>query len=136
MHFMLVIFYFITQFLNICVTTAWVRIPAWACEKVASDLGLDGGFCRVLRIPSLFTTGLSHELATIAINVTKNEIPNSILNITVNSPSILQVGFACRFKALVVASTLCLAIENSRCLDFRLAHQCIYHTRHKTYIWI
>ena len=34
---------------------AWVRIPVWACEKVASDLGLRGGFCRFAR----------HELATI-----------------------------------------------------------------------
>ena len=25
----------------------WVRIPAWACEKVASDLGLGGVFRRV-----------------------------------------------------------------------------------------
>ena len=27
----------------LCLTTAWVRIPALACEKVASDLGLGGG---------------------------------------------------------------------------------------------
>ena len=31
--------------------------PAWACEKVASDLGLGGGFGQVLRFPALFTTG-------------------------------------------------------------------------------
>ena len=40
-------------------TTACVRIPAWACEKVASDLGLGGGFRRVLRFPPLLTTGYS-----------------------------------------------------------------------------
>ena len=28
-----------------------VRIPPGACEKVASDLGLGGGFRRVLRFP-------------------------------------------------------------------------------------
>ena len=39
-------------------TAAWVRIPSWACEKVTSDLGLGGGFRRVLRFPPLFTTGL------------------------------------------------------------------------------
>ena len=33
------------------------RIPAWACEKDASDLGLGGGFRRVLRFPPLLTTG-------------------------------------------------------------------------------
>ena len=38
-------------------TTAWVRILAWACEKVASDLGLGGGFRCVLRFPPLLTTG-------------------------------------------------------------------------------
>ena len=40
-------------------TTAWVQIPAWACEKVDSDLGLGGGFRRVLRFSPLFTTGKS-----------------------------------------------------------------------------
>ena len=44
-------------------------IPTWAWEKVASDLGLGGGF----RFPPLQLAG--HELATIGINVTKNEIP-------------------------------------------------------------
>ena len=38
-------------------TTAWVRIPTWACEKVASDLGLGGGFRRVLRFRPPYTTG-------------------------------------------------------------------------------
>ena len=38
-------------------TTAWVRIPAWACEKVCSDLGLVGGFRRLLLFPSFLTTG-------------------------------------------------------------------------------
>ena len=33
--------------------------PLGACEKVASDLGLGGGFCRVLRFPPLLTTGWS-----------------------------------------------------------------------------
>ena len=59
---------------TLSLTTAWVRIPAWACEKVASDLGLGGGFRRVLRVHYLQLA--SHELATIGINVTKNEITN------------------------------------------------------------
>ena len=42
---------------QLSLTTAWVRIPAWACEKVASDLGLGGGFRRLLRFPPLLTTG-------------------------------------------------------------------------------
>ena len=42
---------------NFGLTTAWVRILAWACEKVASDLGLGGGFRRVLQFPPLLTTG-------------------------------------------------------------------------------
>ena len=50
--------------------TAWVRIPTWACEKVSSDLGLGGDFRRVL------------ELATIAINVTKNRIQIQMVSLT------------------------------------------------------
>ena len=38
---------------------AWVRIPVWACEKVASDLESAGGFRRVLRFPPLLKTGQS-----------------------------------------------------------------------------
>ena len=34
-----------------CLTPARVRIPAWASEKVASDLGLGDGIRQVLRIP-------------------------------------------------------------------------------------
>ena len=41
---------------TLSLTTAWVQIPAWAYEKVASDLGLGGGFRRVLRFPPLLTT--------------------------------------------------------------------------------
>ena len=33
---------------TLSLTTACVRIPTWACEKVASDLGLGGGFRQVL----------------------------------------------------------------------------------------
>ena len=44
---------------TLSLTTAWVRIPTWACEKVASDLGLGGGFRRVLRFPPPHTTGWS-----------------------------------------------------------------------------
>ena len=33
---------------NLCTFTAWVRIPAWSCEEVASDLGLGGSFRRVV----------------------------------------------------------------------------------------
>ena len=32
-------------------------VPAWACEKVASDLGLGSAFRRVLRFSPLLTTG-------------------------------------------------------------------------------
>ena len=42
---------------TLSLTTAWVRIPAWACEKVATDLELGGGIRRVLRFPPLLTTG-------------------------------------------------------------------------------
>ena len=35
---------------------AAAAIPVWACEKVASDLGLGGGLCGVLQFPPLFTT--------------------------------------------------------------------------------
>ena len=37
-------------------TTAWFQIPSWACEKVASDLGLGCVFRRVLRFSLLLTT--------------------------------------------------------------------------------
>ena len=43
-----------------------IQILAWACEKVASDLGLGGGFRRALQFPLP-----SNELATIGINVRK-----------------------------------------------------------------
>ena len=36
---------------------AWVRIPVWACEKIASDSGLGGGFSRIPRFPTLLPTG-------------------------------------------------------------------------------
>ena len=36
-----------------------VRIPACACEKVASDLWLGGGFRRLLRVPPLLASGLA-----------------------------------------------------------------------------
>ena len=58
---------------TLSITSACVRIPAWACEKVASDSGLGGGFIRVLWFPQLLA---SHELATIGMNVTKNKIPS------------------------------------------------------------
>ena len=54
-------------------TLTLLHIPAWAFGKVASDLGLGGGFRRVLRFPPLLTN--SHKLAIIDINVTKNKIP-------------------------------------------------------------
>ena len=59
-------------------TTAWVRIPAYVCEKVASDLELGGVFRRVLRFPPLLTQLASHELATIWH--TCDEIPNPNLH--------------------------------------------------------
>ena len=61
---------------TLSLTSAWVRIPVWACGKVASDLGSGGvfftgysGFLHYLQL-------VSHELAIIGINVTKNKIPN------------------------------------------------------------
>ena len=33
------------------------KIPAGACDKVTSDLGLGDGFCRLLRFPPPLTTG-------------------------------------------------------------------------------
>ena len=38
-------------------TTAWVRNPAGAYEKLASDLGIGGDFCQLLRFPPPLTTG-------------------------------------------------------------------------------
>ena len=58
---------------TLSLTTARVRILAWACEKVASELGLGGGFRRVLRFPPQLTTGQSR----ISHNWHKcDEIPN------------------------------------------------------------
>ena len=37
----------------------YCRIPYGTCEKVASDLGLGGGFQRVLRFLLQFSTGQS-----------------------------------------------------------------------------
>ena len=51
---------------------------AWACEKVASDLRLGGGFFAGYSGFLHYLQLASHELATFGINVTKNEIPNSI----------------------------------------------------------
>ena len=51
---------------SLSLTTARVRIPAGACEKVNSDLGVGGGFRRVLRFPPLLTTAwsrISHNMA-------------------------------------------------------------------------
>ena len=56
----------------------WVRIPASACEKVASDLGLGSVFAGYSGFLH-YLQPASHELATIGINVTKNEIPIPIL---------------------------------------------------------
>ena len=50
------------SFINICPTshiTVRVRIPPMACEKVATNLGLASGFCRVKQVPLPFTIGLS-----------------------------------------------------------------------------
>ena len=49
------IYHLFTALLSL--TTTWVRIQAWACEKVASDLGLGSGSRRVLRFPPQLTTG-------------------------------------------------------------------------------
>ena len=65
---------------TLSLTTAWVRIPAWACEKVASDLRSGGGFFDGYSGFLHYLQLASHELATIGINVTKNKIPNSKSN--------------------------------------------------------
>ena len=40
-----------------CLSHCPVSNPIRACEKVASDLGLGGGFCWVLQFPPPLTTG-------------------------------------------------------------------------------
>ena len=47
--------------------------PAWACEEVTSDLELGGGFAGYSGFLHYLELA-SHELDTIGINVTKNEI--------------------------------------------------------------
>ena len=68
-----------------------VRIPIWpTCEKVASELGLGGGFRRVLRFPPLLTTGksrISHNWH----NCYKNKIPNSKFQCDHFVPYIFQI---------------------------------------------
>ena len=53
-------------------TTAWVRIPVCACGKVASDLGLEGGFAGDAWFPSPDSTGWSRLSRNMAELVTKN----------------------------------------------------------------
>ena len=55
-------------------------LPAGACEKVASDLGLGGGFRRVLRFPPPVTTGSSRLRRIMAEKVTKHPKNPSIYN--------------------------------------------------------
>ena len=67
-------------------------LPAWACEKVASDLELGGGFRRYSDFLHYLQLA-SHELATIGINVTKNEI--QIPEITYHTWRCCSVRKAC-----------------------------------------
>ena len=55
-------------------------LPAGACGKVASDLGLGGGFRRVLRFPPPVTTGSARLSRTMAEKVTKHPKIQSIYN--------------------------------------------------------
>ena len=57
-------------------TTARVRIMALACDKVASYLGLGGGFRRELRFLSPLTTTQSGISPVMTENLTIFEIPN------------------------------------------------------------
>ena len=52
-------------------TAARVRIPAGTGENVASDLGLGGGFRRVLQFPLPFTSSQSRLSCNMAEKVTK-----------------------------------------------------------------
>ena len=47
----------------------------WKCEKVASDLGLEGGFRQALRFPPPNHTGLSRLSHIVAEKMTKIKIP-------------------------------------------------------------
>ena len=47
--------------------------PLLACQKVASDLGLGGGFHRVLRFPPPITTGVSQISRNMAEKETKKQ---------------------------------------------------------------
>ena len=60
-------------------TTVRVQIPPRACEKVANDLRLVGGFRRVLQFPLPVTTGLSRINRNMAEKVTKNQEPHAFL---------------------------------------------------------
>ena len=52
-------------------TTAWDRIPAWACEKVARDGGFREWFSPGTPVSSTTFNWLVTKLATIGINVTR-----------------------------------------------------------------
>ena len=56
-------------------TTDRFQIPHGACEKVASDLGLGGGFGRLLHQLQLASQDLISR--NMAEKVTKNKLPNS-----------------------------------------------------------
>ena len=51
--------------------------PTGACEKVAHDLVLGGGFCRVFRFPQPLTTGKSRPRRNMSEKVTIFEISSS-----------------------------------------------------------
>ena len=86
--------------------------PVGACEKVASDLELGGGFRRVLRFPPPVTTGLSRISCNTADKVMKIEIPiaaradvrqcmvvhTPMDNMSKNKPSTYMTHVACESK--------------------------------------
>ena len=61
-------------------SNAWVWMPTRVIMRVvASDLVLDGGCHRALKLPSSLTTGLSQLSHNMAEKETKNEIPKNML---------------------------------------------------------
>ena len=49
--------YIFVQKLNVPLTASCLSPLSRACEKVASDLGLGGGFRQVIRVPPTVTNG-------------------------------------------------------------------------------
>ena len=59
--------------------TLMIMISPGACQKIARDLGLGGGFRRVLWFPPTVTTGLPQLSCKMTEKVTKNKIPTNLM---------------------------------------------------------